>query len=167
MAAIHIRDFCAEDINALVALYNDYIVKTPITFDLVPYTVAQRRDGWLSHYALSGRYRLFVADCEGIAVGYASSSRFASKAAYDTSIETSIYVHPDFVGKGIGRRLYTALFQALVGQDVNRAYAGITLPNEVSIALHRKFGFEQAGVFRAVGRKFDQFWDVAWFEKAL
>jgi len=171
---IVIREFLPEDISALTELYNHYILETAITFDLLPYTLEQRQHSWMSHYSYSGRHRLFVAQRVGEAlseesrlVGYASSSQFHNKAAYETSVETSIYLDHNFAGKGVGSRLYESLFATLSKEDVHRAYAGITLPNEASVALHRKFGFEQAALYREVGRKFDRYWDVAWLEKAM
>jgi len=165
--SVLIRDFCESDIAELVALYNEYILNSAITFDLEPYSVEERRRSWLCHYQTSGRHRLFVAEDAERVVGYASSSPFAKKAAYDTSVETSIYIHPDFHRKGMGARLYTRLFQVLETEDVHRAYAGITMPNDASVAIHKQFGFEQVGLFRAVGRKFGRYWDVAWYEKSI
>jgi phosphinothricin acetyltransferase len=162
-----VRDFCAADIDRLTELYNHYILETTITFDLQPYTVEQRREKWFSHYANSGRHRLLVAEYDRQVVGYATSSQFRVKAAYDTSVETSIYLSAEAQGQGIGSQLYSALFDLLATEDVHRAYAGITLPNEASIAIHHKFGFEQVGLFREVGRKFGRYWDVAWLEKTL
>ncbi len=162
-----IRDFHPTDINALTELYNRYIAETTITFDLHPYTAPQRQATWMSHYATTGRYRLLVAEREGQVVGYATSSKFRTKAAYDTSVETSVYLDTQVQGKGIGTQLYSALFEALAEEDVHRAYAGITLPNAPSIAIHQKFGFEQVGLFREVGRKFGRYWDVAWFERKI
>ncbi len=163
----HIRSFLPEDIEALVSMYNHYIEETTITFDITPHTAEQRREHWLSHYHSTGRHRLLVAECDKAVVGYASSSRLRTKAAYDTSVETSIYVDMSFHAKGIGTQLYTALFDALKTEDVHRAYAGITMPNDVSVAMHEKFGFKQVGLFKEVGRKFEQYWDVAWFEKEI
>jgi len=162
-----IRDVCAADVSVLTELYNQYILNTTITFDLMPYTVQQRTESWFNHYACSGRYRLLVAENNGELVGYASSSQLRQKAAYNTSVETSIYLFPEVCNQGIGSQLYSTLFEVLSTEDVHRAYAGITLPNEPSIALHQKFGFEQVGLFREVGRKFDRYWDVAWLEKPL
>lgn len=164
---IMIREFCANDIAALTELYNHYILGSVITFDLQPYTPEQRYQGWMSHYTHSGRYRLFVAESDGKPIGYASSGQFNKKAAYQTSVETSIYLSHDCVGYGTGSRLYEALFSALAREDVHRAYAGVTLPNEASVAIHHKFGFEQVALYKEVGRKFDRYWDVAWFEKNL
>ena len=122
---------------------------------------------------MRGRHQLFVAaeqDDQGIRaepVGYASSSPFRPKAAYDTSVETSVYVAPEWTGRGVGRKLYERLFAALAAEDVHRAYAGITIPNPGSIALHERFGFTLIGVFTHAGRKFGRYWDVAWYEKHL
>ena len=89
------------------------------------------------------------------------------KAAYDPSVETTIYCAADATGKGIGSLMYEALFKALEGADVHRALAGITMPNDASVALHRRFGFEQVALFSEVGRKFDRYWDVMWMEKRM
>ena len=164
---VTVRDFCAGDIEALTAIYNWYIAETTITFDLQPYTVQQRQEKWMSHYASNGRHRLLVATRDDEVVGYASSSQLRVKAAYDTSVETSIYLRADVQRDGIGTRLYDGLFYAIAQEDVHRAYAGITLPNDPSVAIHEKFGFKQVGLFREVGRKFGRYWDVAWYEKAI
>ncbi len=155
------------DILQLTEIYNYYILNTAITFDLKVFTVERRREEWFQHYSDTGRYQLFVAEVEGQVVGYATSSSFRSKAAYETSVETSVYVHPKAIKKGIGSLLYEALFQGLKTEDVHRAYAGITLPNAASLALHQKFGFKSVGVYQEVGRKFERYWDVEWFEKCL
>ncbi len=155
-----------EDLPALVDIYNFYIETTPITFDIEPYTIETRMP-WFDHYHARGRHQLFVAEQDGIAIGYASSSQFRAKAAYDTSIETSVYLHPDSRGNGIGKSLYAALFEALKTEDIHRAYAAITLPNDASVRLHEQFGFRQVATFTQVGRKFDRYWDVLWLEKAV
>lgn len=163
---IDIRPARPEDLAPLTALYNYYIEQTPITFDLEPYTPEGRRP-WFDQFAETGRHRLLVATQGDALLGYAGCHGFRSKAAYDPSIETTIYLAHDAVGKGLGVRLYEALFEALEGEDVHRAYAGVTLPNDASLALHERFGFEEVGCFREVGRKFDRYWDVVWLERAL
>ena len=82
-------------------------------------------------------------------------------------METTIYLAPEACGRGIGRRLYAALFEAIQGAGIHRVLAGVTLPNEASLRLHAAFGFEPVGVFREVGWKFDRYWDVAWFERGV
>jgi phosphinothricin acetyltransferase len=166
MAHTVIRLAARADLARLTAIYNHYVLTSPATFDLEPLTVEQR-EGWFQEHAHSGRHRLLVADEEGLVVGYASTSRFRDRAAYDTTVEASVYCAPDSVGRGIGRALYRELFAAIAGEDINRIVAGITLPNDPSVALHRSFGFTQVGVFSQNGRKFDRYWDVAWFERPL
>lgn len=156
----------ADDLPALLAIYNHYVVHTAITFDLEPFTLEQRRE-WFGHYAERGRHRLLVADLGAGAVGYACSSPFRPRGAYQTSVETSVYLSPEHTGRGLGAALYTALFEELAGEDVHRAYAGVTLPNPASLALHHRFGFREVGLQDEVGRKHDRWWSVQWLEKKL
>ena len=154
------------DIEAINDLYNHYVRETHVTFDIDPITLEARRE-WFSHYALTGRHRLFVAISNDAVLGYASSNRFRPKIGYETSVETSVYLAADAIGHGAGSTLYTELFRALDGQDVHRAYAGVALPNPASIALHERFGFKKVAHFTEQGRKFGRYWDVVWFEKTL
>ncbi len=160
------RPATAGDLAAVNEIYNQYVVEAHYTFDLEPMSIEARRE-WFTHYAETGRHRVFVAVSEGRVVGYACSGRFRPKPAYETSVETSVYLTPDAIGRGAGSRLYETLFKALEGEDVHRAYAGIALPNPASIGLHERFGFKRAGHFTEQGRKFDRYWDVAWYEKPL
>jgi phosphinothricin acetyltransferase len=161
-----IRFVAPDDLEAVTGIYNHYVVHTPITFDLEPYTPQARR-AWIEQFAPATRYQLYVAEREGRVVGYAGSVRFRPKAAYDTSVETTIYLDPAAQGVGLGARLYEVLFDALSGLDIHRVLAGITLPNDPSVALHRRFGFEQAGIMREVGRKAGRYWDVLGMDRAL
>jgi phosphinothricin acetyltransferase len=170
MTPVLVRPAIEDDLPALTDIYNHYVVATPITFDLQPLTVDERR-AWFVEHSHGGRHRLLVAT-EGNAgrgqpVGYASSSRFRAKAAYDTTVESSVYCRIDVVGRGIGTALYHALFDVLKNEDINRIVAGVTLPNPASVALHERCGFRQVGALSSVGRKFDRYWDVAWFERPL
>ena len=164
--AVKVRPAGDADLSGINDLYNEYVRTAHFTFDVEPMTIEGRRD-WFTHYGASGRHRVFVAVDGERVIGYASSSRYRVKAAYETSVETSIYLVPEATGSGIGTRLYSALFEALEGEDVHRAYAGISLPNPASIALHERFGFKKAGHYSEQGRKFGRYWDVAWYEKAL
>ena len=166
MSAPEVRSARAGDLPELTEIYNHYVSHTPITFDTEPFGAEARR-GWFEQFGVAGRYRLVVAEEAGRVVGYAGSTRFRAKPAYLTSVETSIYLRTDAQGRGLGRRLYGALFEALRGEPVHRAYAGVTLPNPASLALHRRFGFTEIGTYREVGHKLGRYWDVAWFEKGL
>ena len=163
---VEVRAATEGDLEALNAIYNEYVVTAHYTFDVEPMSIDARRE-WFAHYAGSGRHRVLVATRDGALAGFATSSRYRPKAAYETSVETSIYLAPDATGAGIGTRLYQSLFRELEHVDVHRAYAGIALPNPASIALHEKFGFRRVAHFTEQGRKFGRFWDVAWYEKPL
>ncbi|MFF4032162.1 GNAT family N-acetyltransferase [Streptomyces sviceus] len=169
---VQVRPGVEGDLGALTDLYNHYVRETPITFDTAAFTPEERRP-WLLSHPEDGPYRLRVAtdtDSTGTSqriLGYATSSPFRAKPAYATSVEVTVYLAPDAGGRGIGTLLYKALFEALAGEDVHRAYAGITQPNEASTRLHERFGFRCVGTYREVGRKFGRYWDVAWYEKDL
>ena len=166
MAEIRIRPAVRDDLQRLTEIYNYYVLTTPVTFDIEPYTL-ERRLPWFEQFGTEGPYRLLVAEENGSVVGCAGSSRFRPKAAYQTTVETSIYCSQSAIGKGVGTRLYGALFDAIADEDIRRVVAGYTLPNPASAALHRRFGFKIVGVFTEVGRKFDRYWDVAWTERPL
>ncbi|MFD6417205.1 GNAT family N-acetyltransferase [Streptomyces sp. NPDC060194] len=165
---VQVRPGIEADLTALTHLYNHYIRETAITFDTTVLTPEQRLP-WLRHYREDGPHRLLVAQDRASKqlLGYATSSPFRPKAAYATSVEATVYCAPDAGGRGIGTLLYKALFEALADEDVHRAYAGITLPNEASVRLHERFDFVRVGTFREVGRKFGVYHDVGWYEKAL
>lgn len=154
------------DLAAITDIYNYYVRSTAATFDLEPFTAEERRT-WLEQYDVSGPHRLFVATGGQRVLGYATSSRFRAKAAYETSVETTVYCDPAATGHGVGGLLYAELFAALGREDLHRAYAGIALPNEASVRLHRAFGFREVGTYREVGRKHGRYWDVQWFERPL
>jgi len=163
---IDVRVATLDDLAQIVAIYNHYIINTPITFDLDAVTVEERKS-WFAQFSPTGRHRLMVADRGGIVIGYAGSHQFRTKAAYDTTVETTVYCSPDAVGLGIGTLLYGTLFDAIASEDIHSLLAGITLPNEASVALHERFGFSRAGVTHAVGRKFGRYWDVGWYERLI
>ncbi|MFD9209830.1 GNAT family N-acetyltransferase [Streptomyces sioyaensis] len=189
---VQVRAGTEADLAALTDLYNHYIRETCITFDTEPFTPAQRRP-WLLSHPQDGPHRLLVAQEAterakiphtgpgdapqpgdagtphpgGALLGYATSSAFRPKAAYAPSVEVTVYCVPHAAGRGVGTLLYQALFEALAGEDVHRAYAGITQPNEASARLHTRFGFRHIGTYTEVGRKFGRYWDVAWYQKDL
>ncbi|MFE9647137.1 GNAT family N-acetyltransferase [Streptomyces sp. NPDC006365] len=163
-----VRPGVESDLAALTDLYNHYVRETPITFDTAVFTPEERRP-WLLSHPEDGPHRLKVAvevDSQLI-LGYATSSLYRMKPAYGTSVEVTIYLAPDAGGRGIGTLLYKSLFEDLASEDLHRAYAGITQPNEASVRLHERFGFRYVGTYREVGRKFGRYWDVAWYEKEL
>lgn len=159
-----IRHIEQWDLPALLEIYNYYVLETPITFDIEPRTLEDRK-AWFNGFTSSGRYQCFVAIKDGRVLGWASSHRYNERAAYDTTVAASIYLAPGARGQGLGRMLYARLFQALANEDIHRLFVGITLPNDASVRLHRAFGFEPVGIYREVGQKFGRFWDVATYLK--
>ena len=167
MVTARIRSAVERDLPDLVRIYNHYVTSSHVTFDTESFSVEDRQP-WFQGFSSSGPYRLLVAEVERRIVGYASSREFRAKPAYQRSVETTIYVDPGFIRRGIGKTLLASLLDALQAEgNVHRAYGGIALPNPGSVALHERFGFRLAGTFREVGYKFGKYWDVSWYEKAL
>lgn len=152
--------------DAVVGIYNHYIEHSPATFEVTPYSIGARAP-WFAQFSEVGPYQLLVATVNGEPAGFCSSTRFKDRAAYEVSVETSAYLAPDACGRGIGSRLYATLFTNLQDLGLHGAYAGVTLPNDASVRLHENTGFRQVGLFTDVGRKFDAYWSVAWFERRI
>jgi L-amino acid N-acyltransferase YncA/phosphoglycolate phosphatase-like HAD superfamily hydrolase len=165
-AGVEVRPGRRTDLPALTELYNHYVLETVATFDVEPWTV-EARGPWFDHYSEVGRHRLLVAVDGDSLLGYATSSMFRGRVAYQPSVETSVYLDPAATGRGVGSMLYQRLFTDLQTEDVHRAFAGIAQPNPASVALHRRFGFTQIGTFDEVGRKNGRWWDVLWMQRPL
>jgi phosphinothricin acetyltransferase len=166
MPEVSIRTAARGDLPRLTEIYNHYVIHTPVTFDIEPYTV-EKRAAWFDQFGATSRYRLLVAEENGIVLGYAGTMRFRPKAAYETTVETTIYCDQQAIGKRIGSLLYGALFEAIKNEDIRRIVAGYTLPNDASAALHARCGFKPVGIYTEVGRKFGRYWDVQWTERPL
>ena len=165
-ASVTVRPATAADAARLNEIYDHWIVNTAVTFDTDPWTLDQRLT-WMSHYSTTGRHRLLVAEEGGVVLGYASTSPYHPRRAYETTVEMSIVCAHDAVGRGIGQRLYEVLFDAIRGEDIHVAVALITMPNRGSVALHERFGFETGMVLREAGRKFGAYHDVAYMVRRM
>ena len=164
---IQIRQGESRDLNRLVEIYNHYVTETHITFDVEPFAVGARTQ-WFTQFAATGPHRLYVAELDDNVVGYASSLPFKSRPAYNTSVETAIYLDADQTGKGYGRELFGQLLEQLQSEEaVHRAYGGVALPNDASVALHESFGYVHVASYHEVGYKFGKYWDVNWYEKDM
>jgi phosphinothricin acetyltransferase len=162
--AIRIRPATPADAADLLAIYAPCVRDTTISFETEPPT----EDEFAARIAKAlSRWQWLVADHEGRGVGYVYGSLHRERAAYQWSTEVSAYLHPDFRQRGIAQVLYRRLFDDLAAKGYCNALAGIALPNEASVALHRSVGFQPIGVFSKVGRKFGRWHDVAWFERRL
>ena len=163
---ITVRPAIEADVPSLAAIYNHYAETSHATFDVAALPLANRL-AWFRSFGETGPFRLVVAERDGQVIGYAGSGRFREKPAYLTSVEMTVYVRHDAHGLGVGSRLYEHLFDLLANEPIHRAYAGITLPNPASVALHHRFGFTDIGTYDEVGHKFGQYWSVLWLEKRL
>lgn len=166
MNEVLVRHCGPGDYDAVVRIYNHYIENSPATFDVVPYSVGARAS-WFAQFTEDGPHQLLVAAMNDLVLGYCCSTQFKTRPAYDVSVETTAYVDAGATGQGIGKQMYATLMAKLASTGVHGAYAGVTLPNDGSVKLHESLGFTRIGVFEEVGRKFDKYWSVAWFQKRL
>lgn len=166
MEEFTVREARDEDSQRLTDIYNHYVINTHVSFDTEPVNAPARRK-WLSHYNRNPLHRLFVGTANGQVVGYSSSSEFRPKPAYYRSVETTIYLAPEALGNGWGKRLYQHLIDQLTSTDVKRCYGIIALPNDASVTLHAELGFHEVAHLTDVGFKFNKFWDTLWMELSL
>jgi L-amino acid N-acyltransferase YncA len=154
----------ARDAAACAAIYAPSVVGSPTSFELEPPDAA----AFASRIAAySATHQFLVAEQGGEVVGYAYACPYAERAAYRWSVEASVYIDADHHGEGLGRALYTELFERLRAQGFQVATAGITLPNPASVGLHESMGFEPAGVVRQIGWKLGAWHDVGRWQLQL
>jgi len=163
MESERIRPATDADLEQINAIYNHYVETSHATFDLAPTDMEYRRE-WFAERQ-DARHHVFVADRGGENLGYAAAGRYRPRAAYDTTVESSVYVAPGLQGHGLGRALYRVLLEAVDASDAHRVVAGVALPNPASVALHLEFGFRCVAHFSEQGHKFGRFWDVDWYER--
>jgi phosphinothricin acetyltransferase len=159
-----IRLGAAEDAADVLAIYAPIVQLTAISFEISVPTVDEMSDRITDRQPT---HPWLVAEGpEGI-LGYAYAGRFNLRAAYGWSVETSVYVADQAQKQGVGRALYTALLDILTAQGYRQAMGIIALPNEASVALHERSGFEPVGVLESIGWKFGAWHDVGWWQRPL
>ncbi|KRA38663.1 MULTISPECIES: GNAT family N-acetyltransferase [unclassified Nocardioides] len=159
-----IRPATDADLDDVAAIYAREVHEGTATFDLAP-PPRSKWEGLLTSDH-PGDHFLVATSGEQV-LGFAYSSAFRPKGAYDGTREVTIYLDPAAAGRGLGRRLYDDLLARLTAGGMRTALACISLPNDASEALHRACGFERQGVLREVGRKHDRWIDVVWWQKLL
>lgn len=162
--ALNIRKATAQDVPAITHIYNDAVLHTNATFDTEPKTEANRLEWLLQH---GDTHPVIVADLQGEVLGWASVNRWSDRAAYDGTAEVSVYIHPQYKGKGLGSLLLPALVEAAKQAKLHYLLARITQGNDTSIRLHERNGFNTVGVMHEVGFKFGKFLDVTIMERIL
>ncbi len=156
-----VRDFESRDLAPACALTNTYIVNTVVHFGSTPQTPEELGAAWIKD---PNAYPWLAAELEGLFAGYAKASRWRERDAYRLTAEVGLYVEPRFHKRGVGKALYGELLNRLRTAGYHTAVGGITLPNEASIRLHESMGFRKVAEFRQVGRKFDSWHDVGFWQ---
>ena len=157
-----IRPYQPTDTAACATVYNHYIRHTVVSFEEVEITEAEmaRRAG-----KVQPDFPWLVWETAGQVLGYAYGAPWNERAAYRYAAESTIYLHPEATGQGIGTQLYQALLDQLQTQGITTVIGGIALPNAGSVALHEKLGFEKVAHYARVGYKFGRWIDVGYWQR--
>ncbi len=153
------------DAAAIAEIYAPFVTASAVSFETEPPGAEAMRARMASGGPL---YPWIVGEAgDGALLGYAYAARFRDRPAYRFTVETSVYLRAGAAGRGLGRRLYEPLLAILEAQGFTQAIAAITLPNDPSVRLHERLGFERAGTYRQVGWKFGAWHDVGLWQRAL
>lgn len=159
-----IRLATADDLPAILDISNEAALTTVANFAVDPEPLSE----WEAAYAATHEtHPWLVATSNGQIIGFAKASPWRGRCAYDYSVEVTVYVDPDHQRLGVGRALYTRLFEILTRQGYNAALGGISLPNDASVRLHEAFGMDHVATFERVGWKFNEWHDVGYWQKHL
>jgi len=162
---VKLRAATPDDAAAAAAIYAGYVTASAVTFELDPPSADEMR---ARMEAVAGRYPWIVAEAEdGSLAGYAYACPFRARAAYRFAVETTVYLVPEATGRGLGAALYRPLLKTLVAQGYTQAIAAIALPNDASVGLHERLGFEHAGTYARVGYKLGRWLDVGLWQRGL
>ena len=156
-----IRPMTLHDIAEIVVIYAHYVNNTVITFDTEVPSEAEMRQRLAP---VIENFPAWVCVEDGKVIGYCYAHEWKTKKAYNTTVETTIYLHPDYPGRGYGRSLMNQLIEDCRNRSFHVLVACITIPNAPSVKLHEKLHFKQVSSFHEVGRKFDRWLDVADYE---
>lgn len=153
-----------DDLTGLRDVYNQSMTTSNSNFDSRPASIDERRD-WFARFSSSGPHRLVVAREAGAVLGYACSNPFRDHEAFRETVEVSVSLHSASRGRGIGTKLYSSLFNHLANERVHVALAGIALPNDASVALHRRFGFTEVGIFTEYAMVNGRYISSVWMQR--
>jgi L-amino acid N-acyltransferase YncA len=156
-----IRTATMDDAAQLCEIYNHYVSNTTVTFE----------EGSVSVEEMVTRIQetlqslpWLVVEENHLVLGFCYASKWKGRCAYRYSVESTVYLSPDAAGRGLGTELYTILLKELKDRGLHTVMGGIALPNDASIALHEKFGFEKIAQFKQVGNKFGKWIDVGYWQ---
>ncbi|MFD2179674.1 GNAT family N-acetyltransferase [Veronia pacifica] len=158
-----IREATESDLHKINEIYNFYVENTSITFDYDLWTL-DKRLSWFYKISTNPSFSLVVAEKEGNIIGFAYNSEFREKRAYAVSSEITIYTDHNNRHPGTGSLLMQTLLDKIKETNIHRLFSVITLPNDASIAIHKKFGFDHVGTLDEAGFKFNRFFSVAIYQ---
>jgi L-amino acid N-acyltransferase YncA len=165
MQALPVRDARDEDLEGLVAIYNDVLATSTAIYSSVPVTLEERRAWWHSRTA-AGYPVLIVRDAAGVA-GFATFGDFRSWPGYRFTVEHTVHVRADGRGRGLGTLLLQALLPRAAALGKHMMIGGVDAANAASIRFHERLGFQQCGLLREVGYKFDRWLDLVFLQRRL
>ena len=160
---MNIRRATATDAERIAEIYNWYVLNTVITFETTVVTPSDMRQRIQEHLET---YDWLVGESHQQIVGYAYYGSFRTRAAYNHTVESTVYLSQEATGKGFGTSLYSALLESATRNGFREMIGVIALPNPASIALHRTMGLHEVGVLRGVGYKFGQHVDVGLWQRS-
>lgn len=165
MDRLVVRPAQETDAQGIADIYNPFIISTTVTFEEEAVTAEeiQRRIRGVKSIPMPW----LCAEYEGELAGYAYASRWRERSAYRFVAETTIYIAPAFIGRGIGKVLYRTLLEQLRTSGIHTVIGVIALPNPASVTLHEKLGFIKVAHFNEVGFKFERWIDVGYWQRIL
>ncbi|MFI3166623.1 MAG: N-acetyltransferase family protein [Bacillota bacterium] len=159
-----IRKLEVGDVGAILDIYSYYIKNTSYSFEI---DVPSFEDFQSRIFGIAENFPFLVYTRGGEIVGYAYASDHNKRQAYRFGVDVSIYISHNHLGGGIGTKLYEKLFEVLTDCGIYNAFSCITIPNEISVSIHEKFGFHEVGRFANAGYKFGKWHDILWMQKQL
>lgn len=159
-----IRPALSSDASSILDIYAPFILNTAVSFETEVPSIESFSQRILTN---EESYPWLVYESDGFIAGYAYASKHRERAAYQWSVECSVYINDRFQQKGIATKLYHALFRILQFQGCRNVYAGITLPNEKSVHFHEKMGFNRIADYKNIGYKLNRWNTVRWYELQL
>ncbi len=159
-----IRKYHPKDLQSIVDILNYYVKNDACIFQVEPYTFDEIEK---KLEIIQATYPIFIEEKDNKVIGFAYGARWRDKPAYAKSVETTIYVHPDYLHAGIGEPLYRKLIETLTQMNFHLLVAGMTMPNLGSQRLHEKLGFEKVGEFKEAGMKFGKWHNVGFWQMVI
>ena len=159
-----IRNVTLEDVSAITEIYNYYIKNSVATLEEQTVSESYFKDEIIK---VTKEFPWFVYEVAGEIIGFANANSWKIRSGYKKSAQLMVYLHPEKISNGVGTLLYSAVIDELKEKDIHVIMGGISLPNEASIKLHEKFGFEKVAHYKEIGFKFNNWVDVGYWQLTL